>query len=93
MDQCFHQIIKKIKPFHIVSHAPQGPYFNSDYSSTGSYITINNVSGKYIDFYNIQFYNQGNETTYDNYQKLLIDSGLHNPNTSLFQIINQGIEP
>jgi chitinase len=75
-----------------VSHAPQAPYFSSSFSASGSYLNIHNNTGKFIDFYNIQFYNQGVNTPYSTYQELFVDSGIHNPNTSLFQIINQGVE-
>lgn len=53
-------------PFHIVSHAPQGPYFSPFFSSTGAYLQVDEKVGHYIDFYNIQFYNQVG-TTYDSY--------------------------
>ena len=82
--------IRKKKPFHVISHAPQGPYFDAKYAQSGSYLTINKIAGKFIDFYNIQFYNQG-DTTYTTYNELFVDSGSGNANTSVFQIIKQGI--
>lgn len=56
--------------YPILSHAPQTPYFNgtSTYSNYGYiYNQVEKLYGQYIDFYNIQFYNQGNYayTTYD----------------------------
>ena len=53
-----------------VSHAPQTPYFNgsSTYSNFGYiYNQVEYLYGYAIDFYNIQYYNQGNYdyTTYD----------------------------
>jgi len=83
------QIRRKL-PFHIVSHAPQGPYFSPSFAPKGAYLTINNLVDKFIDFYNVQFYNQGN-TTYETYEQLFVDSGSLIPNTSVFQIISQGI--
>lgn len=50
--------VRKAKPFHIISHAPQGPYFDANYAKSGAYLAINKVTGKFIDFYNVQFYNQ-----------------------------------
>ena len=84
--------LRRKLPFHIVSHAPQAPYFSPNFGPRGSYLTVHNQVGKFIDFHNIQFYNQGN-TTYETYESLFIDSGLLNPNSSIYQIISQGIEP
>lgn len=48
----------------IVSHAPQTPYFNSPLFGY-VYSNIEKKYGTYIDFYNIQYYNQGDcYTTY-----------------------------
>lgn len=62
----FMRQVRKTYPFHIISHAPQAPYFDANYTKSGAYLTINKVTGKFIDFYNVQFYNQGN-TTYTTY--------------------------
>lgn len=45
---------------YIISHAPVAPWFTSanDYAD-GSYVTIHQQVGDTIDFYNVQFYNQG----------------------------------
>ena len=48
--------------------------------------------GNKIDFYNVQFYNQGN-TTYDTYDSLFVDSGHLNPESALYQLIDQGVQP
>lgn len=40
----FMRQIRRAKPFHIISHAPQAPYFDSRYSKSGAYLTINRVS-------------------------------------------------
>jgi len=53
-------------PSHVISHAPQGPYFCKEFYKNGAYITVNQQVGDKIDFYNIQFYNQGN-TEYSTY--------------------------
>lgn len=52
----------------IVSHAPQSPYFNGPSDSSLSlygyiYSRIEKMYGMYIDFYNIQYYNQGSNYT------------------------------
>ena len=58
--------LRKIIPDHIVTHAPQAPYFKNDYYKNGGYITVDNKVGDLINFYNIQFYNQG-DSKYDTY--------------------------
>lgn len=63
----FMRKLRSELPFHIISHAPQGPYFTPGFAPNGAYREINRLIGNSIDFYNVQFYNQGN-TTYQTYQ-------------------------
>ena len=84
-----HQLRKRM-PFHIVSHAPQGPYFTPGFAKNGAYRKVHKQVGNKIDFYNVQFYNQGN-TTYDTYDSLFVDSGHLNPESALYQLIDQGV--
>ena len=53
-------------PDHILTHAPQAPYFKDEYYKNGGYITVNKEVGDLINFYNIQFYNQG-DSKYNTY--------------------------
>ena len=46
--------------------------------------------GHLIDFYNVQFYNQGN-TTYDTYEKLFLQSGGYFPGTSVRELAERGV--
>lgn len=46
--------------------------------------------GKTIDFYNVQFYNQGN-TKYDTYETLFLNSGSYFSGTSVAEIMKRGI--
>jgi chitinase len=62
----FTQKLKQIIPEHILTHSPQAPYFSSTKYKNGGYVNINQQVGNLIDFYNVQFYNQGN-TSYDTY--------------------------
>ena len=48
--------------------------------------------GDLIDFYNVQFYNQGN-SEYNTYKELFIDASGFFSNTSVKQIMNRGIPP
>jgi chitinase len=77
-------------PNHIISHAPQGPYFCKEYYKNGAYITVNQKVGSMINFYNVQFYNQGN-TEYNTYEGLFTKSkGFFNA-TSVKEIAARGI--
>lgn len=53
-------------------------------------MAVHKAVGSTIDFYNIQFYNQG-DTTYDTYEKLFLKSGGYFPGTSVNELIQQGI--
>jgi len=58
-------------PNHIITHAPQAPYFCKDFYKNRAYYTVHKEVGDTIDFYNMQFYNQGNNR-YDTYQTLFL---------------------
>ena len=67
--------IRKVLPVgeYLMTHAPQGPYFlGKPVYKNGGYVKIHEEVGHLIDWYNIQFYNQGNES-YDSYEKLFGD--------------------
>jgi chitinase len=66
----FQTTLRNRLPNHIISHAPQGPYFKQEHYKNGAYITVNNKVGQGIDFYNVQYYNQG-DTHYDTYDNLI----------------------
>ena len=62
--------LRKVIPDHIISHAPQAPYFKNEYYKNGGYITVHKEVGDLINFYNIQFYNQG-DSKYNTYSELI----------------------
>jgi len=81
----------------IISYAPQSPYFGPINSSIptwvgplGGFVGVNARVGDKIDFYNVQFYNQGADM-YVNYQNLFINSGTSLPFTSVKEINLAGI--
>lgn len=45
-----------------------------------------------IDFYNVQFYNQG-DTKYDTYETLFVNSGGYFSGTAVKEIISRGVPP
>lgn len=50
--------LRELLPGKIITHAPQGPYFNENLYPKGGYTKIHKNVGNLIDFYNVQFYNQ-----------------------------------
>eukprot|EP00475_Leptophrys_vorax_P013624 TRINITY_DN199_c0_g1_i2.p1 TRINITY_DN199_c0_g1~~TRINITY_DN199_c0_g1_i2.p1 ORF type:complete len:331 (-),score=77.92 TRINITY_DN199_c0_g1_i2:34-1026(-) len=72
-----------------ITHAPQGPYFGtiggSDWTgTTGGYSAVEKNSK--IDWYNMQFYNQG-PTCYFDYTTLFVTSCSTFPNTAIKQVL------
>lgn len=100
----FQKELRNLLPLpYIISHAPVAPWFTSanDYAD-GSYVSIHQQVGDTIDFYNVQFYNQGADqyvtcevsrtvlvggiNTKIGFQTLLTNSGSEWPSTSVFEI-------
>jgi len=74
-----------------LTHAPQAPYFmGPPQYPNGAYLTINQQVGNLIDYYNVQFYNQGT-STYDSYTTLFTTSNGWSTLTSVQEMINKGI--
>lgn len=65
----FTKTLRSRLPHHIITHAPQAPYFKDEYYPKGGYVTVHREVGHLIDFYNVQFYNQGN-SEYNTYDEL-----------------------
>jgi len=74
---------------YIITHAPVAPWFEKGYQG-GGYLAVDTAVGSLIDWYNIQFYNQGvsQYTTCDN---LLNTSGGSYPGSSVFEISANGV--
>jgi len=69
-----------------ITHAPQAPYFmGSPQYVSGGYVTVNTQVGRYIDWYNVQFYNQG-DSAYDTYTTLFVQSNGWAVQTSVSEI-------
>ena len=87
---------KELGVYIVVSHAPQTPYYNgpSNRQYYGgqwgyTYNKIEQLYGAYIDFYNLQYYNQGN--IYNDYKSLFIEDGPNSFNAAILQLINADI--
>ncbi|KAI0034112.1 glycoside hydrolase family 18 protein [Vararia minispora EC-137] len=74
---------------YIITHAPVAPWFEKGYSG-GGYLAVDAAVGSLIDWYNIQFYNQGG-TMYTTCDNLLNTSGGSFPGSSLFEIAANGV--
>ncbi|KAF8552690.1 glycoside hydrolase family 18 protein [Imleria badia] len=75
---------------YIISHAPVAPWFSPTMWSGGGYIAIDKSVGSLIDWYNVQFYNQGT-SEYTTCSGLLTASTSAWPQSALFQIAANGI--
>lgn len=78
----------------IITHAPQAPYFSNNHSLyiNGAYLTVNNQVGNLIQFYNIQFYNQG-ANMYETAADLFETSGGWAKGTSVNEMVASGVDP
>ncbi|KAI0657980.1 glycoside hydrolase family 18 protein [Cubamyces menziesii] len=75
---------------YIITHAPVAPWFSPNKWPGGGYLKVNQQVGSLIDWYNIQFYNQGS-TEYTTCAGLLTASSSTWPNSAVFQIIASGV--
>ncbi|KAI0827878.1 chitinase [Trametes gibbosa] len=74
----------------LLTHAPLAPWLSPNQQfSAGAYLTIHKNVGSMIDWYNIQFYNQG---LYTDCEGLLNASGGPFPGSSLFEIAANGVD-
>lgn len=83
----FQAELRRLLPSpYLISHAPVAPWFTSanDYAS-GAYVKIHQEVGNGIDFYNVQFYNQGHGV-YEDCTSLITDSGNDWPSTSVMEL-------
>lgn len=75
----------------IITHAPQAPYFSGKaLYPQGGYLQVDVEVGSMIDFYNVQFYNQG-VGIYDSAHSLFNVSGGWCPGSSINEIIAAGV--
>ena len=90
----FTRALREIIPNHIVTHAPQAPYFKEEHYTAGvagAYMTVHRAVGDLIDFYNVQFYNQV-DSRYDTYKELfLAGTGSEFSKTSVKEIADRGV--
>ncbi|KAF9223962.1 glycoside hydrolase family 18 protein [Gyrodon lividus] len=74
---------------YIITHAPAAPWFSPKYTS-GGYLKVHQTVGSLIDWYNVQFYNQGS-SEYTTCTGLLTASSPTWPKTAVFQLSAAGV--
>ncbi|KAI0766605.1 glycoside hydrolase family 18 protein [Trametes elegans] len=75
---------------YIITHAPVAPWFTPNRYPGGGYLKVHQQVGSLIDWYNVQFYNQG-ASEYTTCAGLLTSSSSAVPNSAVFQIIASGV--
>ncbi|KAJ3207849.1 hypothetical protein HDU82_003245 [Entophlyctis luteolus] len=78
---------------YLISHAPQAPYFSPGMYSKGAYLAIDSSVGDLIDFYNVQFYNQGSSSCSldDSCETLFYTANGWASKSAVFEIADQGV--
>ncbi|KAF9073324.1 glycoside hydrolase family 18 protein [Rhodocollybia butyracea] len=74
----------------LLTHAPVAPWFSPNIWPSGGYLAVHKSVGSMIDWYNVQFYNQGT-TEYTTCAGLLTASSSTWPQSALFQIAANGV--
>ncbi|KAJ7934955.1 glycoside hydrolase family 18 protein [Mycena leptocephala] len=75
---------------YIITHAPVAPWFSPNVWGGGGYLKVHASVGSLIDWYNVQFYNQGT-SEYTTCANLLTTSSSTWPKTAVFQIASSGV--
>lgn len=87
----FTTVLRSKLPDAIITHAPQAPYFGGTaLYPKNAYLAIDQAVGSMIQFYNVQFYNQGS-TPYNTSAGLFNSSGGWAAGTSVNEIIGKGV--
>ncbi|KAI9060303.1 glycoside hydrolase family 18 protein [Trametes sanguinea] len=88
----FTQTLRKKLPNgrYILTHAPVAPWFSQQFSTSGAYLTVDTEVGSLIDWYNVQFYNQG-AGMYETCDGLLNTAGSASPGSALNEIASAGV--
>ncbi|KAF7311931.1 Glycoside hydrolase [Mycena indigotica] len=75
---------------YIITHAPVAPWFTPNIWPGNGYLGVHQQVGSLIDWYNVQFYNQGS-SEYTTCSGLLTSSSSQWPQSSVFQIAANGV--
>ena len=86
----FTKAYRAASPDTILAHAPQAPYFSATYYKNNGYNKVHKEVGSMIDFYFVQFYNQG-DTSYETYTELFTKATGPFAGTSVKEIASRGV--
>ncbi|KAF7356553.1 Glycoside hydrolase family 18 protein [Mycena venus] len=75
---------------YIITHAPVAPWFSPNKWGGGGYLRVHQSVGNLIDWYNVQYYNQGT-SEYTTCANLLTTSSSTWPGSAVFQIGASGV--
>ncbi|KAK2460267.1 hypothetical protein APHAL10511_007656 [Amanita phalloides] len=75
---------------YIVTHAPVAPWFSPGLWNGEGYLVVDSVVGNLINWYNVQFFNQG-ATEYTTCNGLIVESSSAFPQSAAFQIAANGV--
>ncbi|KAF8892264.1 glycoside hydrolase [Infundibulicybe gibba] len=75
---------------YLLTHAPVAPWFSPNKWGGGGYLKVHSSVGSLIDWYNVQFYNQGS-SEYTTCANLLTTSSNTWPESAVFQIAANGV--
>jgi chitinase len=78
-------------PQYIITHAPVLYLSGENHGATGAYLTVDKQVGSMIDWYNLQFYNQG-ASEYTDCAGLFDKSSSAWPKSSVFEIAASGVD-
>ncbi|PWN29301.1 glycoside hydrolase [Jaminaea rosea] len=70
---------------YLLTHAPIAPWFSKQIYKDGGYTEVHKQAGEDVDFYNVQFYNQGKDA-YTSCDGLIWEGPKEWPSTSLFEL-------
>jgi chitinase len=84
------QLRSQLPSGSILTHAPVAPWFSKAKFPAGGYLAVHQSVGNLIDWYNVQFYNQGT-SEYTTCAGLLNTASSTWPNSALFQIAASGV--
>lgn len=87
----FNNHLRKLLPNHTIVHSPMAGYFNDKFFTKGSYLDVSTQEGKNINFFNIQYFNQGT-SMYKNYTELFIASSGAYPGTAVAELVRAGVQ-
>ena len=86
----FFTQLRNLLPNHTIVVSLR-PCFTTDEYAGAGFRRVNKEAGSMIDFYNVEYYNEGT-TVYDSYDRVFISVGGEHPGTAMKDLIANGFE-